>query len=176
MDRRFEARKQEMLAECEVSPEHFEGTLDRMNAFVQPFAECLGFPAQRVHTTEYVSGLISDLGRKSIESITYRHDQDRKNLQHLIGSAEWEHQPPFMKLARKVGEEIGEEDGVTAFDPSAFPNLGKQSVGVARLWCGRLGNLENCQVGQHCYSRFGSGSATVWWTGFGSEDCGRAGS
>ncbi len=147
MDRRFVSRKQEMLAECEVSPEVFQGTVDRMNLFVQAFVECLGFPAQRVHSAEYISGLISDLGRKNVESIAYRHDQGRRNLQHFIGSAEWDHQPLFMELARQVGKEIGEEDGVIVFDPSAFPKQGKQSVGVARQWCGRLGKLENCQVG-----------------------------
>ena len=33
------------------------------------------------------------------------------------------------------------------FDPSAFAKKGTQSVGVARQWCGRLGKVENCQVG-----------------------------
>ena len=33
------------------------------------------------------------------------------------------------------------------FDPSAFAKKGDRSVGVARQWCGRLGKVENCQVG-----------------------------
>ena len=33
------------------------------------------------------------------------------------------------------------------FDPSAFAKKGDKSVGVARQWCGRLGKVENCQVG-----------------------------
>ena len=33
------------------------------------------------------------------------------------------------------------------FDPSAFAKKGAKSVGVARQWCGRLGKVENCQVG-----------------------------
>jgi SRSO17 transposase len=146
MDRRFEVRKQEILAECEVSPQVFHGVEERMNKFVEPFANLLRLPAQREHAADYMSGLVSDLEKKNVESIAYRHDQDRRNLQHFVGIAKWDHQPLFAELARQVGEQIGESDGVIVFDPSAFPKQGKQSVGVARQWCGRLGKLENCQV------------------------------
>ena len=146
MDRRFEVRKQEMLAECEVSPQVFRGVEERMSKFVQPFANLMRLPAQRDHASDYVAGLVSDLDRKNVESIAYRHDQDRRNLQHFIGSAQWNHQPLFTELARQVGREVGTSDGVIVFDPSAFPKQGKQSVGVARQWCGRLGKIDNCQV------------------------------
>ena len=33
-----------------------------------------------------------------------------------------------------------------AFDPSAFAKSGRESVGVARQWCGRLGKVDNWQV------------------------------
>jgi SRSO17 transposase len=146
MDRRFEERKQEMLAECEVAPEIFEGVEERMQQFVQPFADLLRLPAQREHASEYVGGLVSDLERKNIESIAYRLDQDRRNLQHFIGSAEWDHQPLFTELATQVGQELGEDDAVIVFDPSAFAKQGRQSVGVARQWSGRQGKIDNCQV------------------------------
>ena len=146
MDRRFEIRKQEMLAECEVSPQVFRGVEERLRKFVEPFAKRLRQPAQREHAADYLSGLVSDLERKNVESIAYRHEQDRRNLQHFIGCAEWDHQPLLMELAGQVGDELGEPDGVIVFDPSAFPKQGKRSVGVARQWCGRLGKIDNCQV------------------------------
>lgn len=146
MERRFELRKEAMLAECEVAPQVFGGALDRLAKFVEPYAELLTQAAQRQHTAEYISGLVSDLKRKNVESIAYRHDQDRRNLQHFIGCAEWDHQPLMMELAKQVGEELGENDGVIVIDPSAFPKQGKRSVGVARQWCGRLGKVDNCQV------------------------------
>jgi hypothetical protein len=34
---------------------------------------------------------------------------------------------------------------VVVRDPSAFVKSGAESVGVARLWCGRLGKIDNCQ-------------------------------
>src|SRR3989304_10593334 len=119
MERRFELRKEAMLAECEVAPEVFRGAVERLTKFVEPFAELLVQPAQRQHTADYVTGLVSDLKRKNVESIAYRHDQDRRNLQHFMGCAEWEHRPLMMELARQVGEELGEDDGVIVFDPSA---------------------------------------------------------
>lgn len=146
MERRFELRKKAMLAECEVAPQVFQGVTERLVKFVEPFAKLLSQPAQRQHAIEYVSGLVSDLERKNVESIAYRHDQDRKTLQHFIGCAEWDHRPPMVELARQVGEELGEEDGVIVFDPSSFPKQGKNSVGVKRQWCGRLGKVDNCQV------------------------------
>jgi SRSO17 transposase len=53
----------------------------------------------------------------------------------------------FATLAAQVGHELGEADGVIVFDPSAFPKKGTKSAGVGRQWCGRLGKVENCQVG-----------------------------
>lgn len=146
MERRFALRKEAMLAECEVPPQVFRGVVDRLVHFVEPFAKLLSQPAQRRHTEDYLTGLVSDLDRKNVESIAYHHDQDRRNLQHFIGCAEWDHAPLMNELARQVGEELGEDDGVLVFDPSAFPKKGKQSVGVARQWCGRLGKVDNCQV------------------------------
>lgn len=146
MERRFALRKDEMLRECEVAPQVFQGVCQRLSEFVEPFAGLLKQPAQRERAAEYLGGLVSDLERKNVESIAYRLDQDRRNLQHFIGTAQWDHQPLFLELARQVGQELGEDDGVIVFDPSAFPKQGKQSVGVARQWCGRLGKTDNCQV------------------------------
>jgi len=146
MERRFELRKAAMLAECDVSPRVFSGVEQRLARFVEPFAQLLRQPAQRSHAADYLSGLLSDLKRKNVESIAYRHDQERDQLQHFIGCAEWDHAPLMTELARQVGAELGEEDGVIVFDPSAFPKQGVKSVGVQRQWCGRLGKIDNCQV------------------------------
>ena len=147
MDRRFEERKRELLEDCQVAPEVFQGMMQRLECFAQPFLRLLNRSEQRAHATQYFSGLLSDLHQKNCEAIAYRHDEDRQGLQLFIGASPWDYQPWVSELAGQVGEKIGESDGVIAFDPSAFPKSGEHSVGTQRQWCGRLGKLENCQVG-----------------------------
>lgn len=147
MERRFELRKEELLAEAQVSPTMLDGCLDRLASFMRPFSCRLVRQEQEQHAVDFVAGLVSDLDRKNTESIAYRHDQDRKELQHFIGQSTWDHQPLLQELARQVGKELGRPDGVLVFDPAGFPKKGTESVGVQRQWCGRLGKVENCQVG-----------------------------
>jgi SRSO17 transposase len=147
MERRFQARLQEMLAQAEVSFDLIDGLMGRLETFVEPFAVAFIEPEQRQHSVEYISGLLSKLDHKTGEAIAYLHDQERQGIQKFIGHVPWDHQPLLMTLAEQVGTDLGEPDGVIAFDPSGFPKKGTKSVGVARQWCGRLGKVENCQVG-----------------------------
>jgi SRSO17 transposase len=147
MEQRYKLQLEQMLAQAEVSPELIQGLLDRLEAFVEPFAKSLDQPEQRRHAAEYMTGLLSKLPRKSGEAIAYLHDRQRQGLQNFVGSVPWDHKPLLATLARQVGEDLGEPDGVIVFDPSGFAKKGTKSVGVIRQWCGRLGKLENCQVG-----------------------------
>ncbi len=147
MERRFELRLEELLEGAVLDPRIPEGMLDRLGRFVAPFAACLAGNEQRQHVWEYVGGLFSDVKRKSAETIAYFHDQDRQALQKFVGQSPWDDRPIIGELARQVATELGEPDGVLVFDPSAFKKQGKESVGVARQWCGRLGKIDNCQVG-----------------------------
>ena len=146
MDRRFDTRLSDMLAQAQVPPDLIDGLLSRLETFVLPFTASLRAEHQR-HTVEYLTGLLSKLEHKTGEGIAYLLDQERQGLQKFIGQVPWDDQPLLTTLARQVGDDLGEADGVIVFDPSAFAKKGTQSVGVARQWCGRLGKVENCQVG-----------------------------
>ena len=147
MERRFEVRKREILKEAKVQPQVAKGLLNRLKKFAEPFVASLGRSERKEHAQVYIAGLLSDLERKNVESIAYRHDQERVNLQRFIGLAPWEHQPLLEELASQVGSELGEDDGVLVFDPSAYKKCGHDSVGVQRQWLGRLGKIDNGQVG-----------------------------
>src|SRR2546421_1198369 len=147
MDRRFAARREQLLADAEVDPRIPRGVLPRLERFLDPFVGRLQRREQESHAHTYVAGLVSDLAYKNVESIAYLYDQEREPLQQFIGQSPWDHQPWLTELARQVGQQLGSPGGVLVFDPSAFPKKGDASVGVQRQWCGRLGKVENCQVG-----------------------------
>jgi SRSO17 transposase len=147
MERRFSVRLAELLDDAHVPPTLLRGVLPRLQTFLQPFLDALQTPQQQTNAHHYVQGLLSELGSKDVESIAYLHDRERQGLQKFIGQADWDHPPLIRELARQVGQQLGEADGVLVFDPSAFAKKGSESVGVARQWCGRLGKVDNCQVG-----------------------------
>jgi SRSO17 transposase len=89
---------------------------------------------------------LSNLERKNVESIAYRFGHSRLPLQAFIGWEEWDDEPLRAELRSQVQRHLGQGDGVLVFDPSGFAKSGRESVGVARQWCGRLGKVDNCQV------------------------------
>jgi SRSO17 transposase len=147
MEGNFETRCEELLEQAQVSAADWDGVTARLVEFVAPFVGVLTEAAQRRHFAEYAAGLLSTLDRKTGEGIAYLHGQDRKQMQQFVGESPWEHAPVLIELARQVGRQIGEAEGVIVFDPSAFAKKRTKSVGVARQWSGRQGKVDNCQVG-----------------------------
>ena len=64
----------------------------------------------------------------------------------MIGASKCDDGRLREELVRPIGRQLVEPEGVLVFAPSSFPKSGRESVGVARQWCGRLGKIENCQV------------------------------
>lgn len=147
MDHAFEVRKQELVQECIVPAGMFADVRSRLERFIQPFLEGFVRYKQCDHATTVVSGLCSDLERKNAESIAYHFGLERKTIQHFIGESHWDDAPLRIEMANQIAQQLGTDDGILIFDPSAFPKSGKESVGVTRQWCGRLGKIDNCQVG-----------------------------
>jgi len=140
-------RQEELLRDCIVFPGVFESIVDRLCDFAAPYQHCLETEAAQRNVQLYLAGLLSDLNRKNAEKIAALVDVERLVIQEFIGTAPWDHCPLVRVLVGQVVDQLGEPDGVIAFDPSSFPKRGRHSVGVKRQWCSHRGKVDNCQVG-----------------------------
>lgn len=72
----------------------------------------------------------------------------KQSLQHMISRSHWRDDLILNQIQKDVTKLIGDEiNGSIHIDESSFPKQGTDSVGVARQYCGRLGKIDNCQVG-----------------------------
>jgi SRSO17 transposase len=140
-------RRQDLLSDCIVSPEVFHQMIDRLSEFVVPYQDALEIEAGWHPMHLYLQGLLSHLERKNAEDIATLVDVERQVMQDFIGTVPWDHRPLITVLVAQVADQLGDPDGVIAFDPSSFPKRGTHSVGVKRQWCGHRGKVDNCQVG-----------------------------
>jgi hypothetical protein len=136
-----------LLADAEVSPGDVRGCRDHVSYFLSRYLPLFYRQEQRGHAAAFVRGLLSGLERKSVEPIASRAGIPRKNLQMFVGQGAWDDEAVTSEMRRHAARELGEPDGVIVLDHSAFPKKGRDSCGVARQWCGRLGKKENCQIG-----------------------------
>src|SRR5579859_5579733 len=95
----------------------------------------------------YVKGLLSDLGRKTIEGIALTFGGNVRDLQHFAGQSPWETEPMVSRQQELVGETLGEADGVALVDESGVVKQGDASVGVGPQYCGAVGKVANSQNG-----------------------------
>lgn len=61
MERRYQARLEELLDDAEVRPCLWRGLLPRLETFLEPFVRSQCCWEQRTNAQHYVSGLLSDL-------------------------------------------------------------------------------------------------------------------
>ena len=140
-------QQMDLLRDCIVSPDVFASIVDRLGDFVVPYQHALETEAGQRNVHLYLAGLLSHLDRKNTEKIAAFVDIERLVLQEFIGTAPWDHRPLITVLVGQVVDQVGEPNGIIAFDPSSFPKRGRHSVGVKRQWCSHRGKVDNCQVG-----------------------------
>ncbi len=131
----------------EVAARDVEMLAAHLGEFMKPYLEVVGWSSREKQLGAFVAGLLGGTERKSVEPMALAQGVDRRQLQHFVGVSPWNHLPLLGRLQGEVAEELGDPEGVLVVDGSATPKKGTESVGVARQWCGRLGKIENCQVG-----------------------------
>ncbi|MFQ6043927.1 MAG: IS701 family transposase [Candidatus Poribacteria bacterium] len=75
-------------------------------------------------------------------------ESEYEAMQHFVSNSPWDETGLLSQLQRDVYHLLGDpQDGALILDESGIEKQGKMSVGVQRQYCGRLGKVENCQVG-----------------------------
>jgi SRSO17 transposase len=124
-----------------------DGWEDELERWLAPFLAALGREAQRRWAVVYLKGLLLPGERKSVEPLAARvAPGSAEQLHHLIGGSPWATAPLEAVLAREADRLVGGPDAVLVVDDTALPKQGKHSVGVARQYCGALGERANCQA------------------------------
>ncbi len=136
-----------LLADAVVTPEAISGQTDRLTAFLQRYLPKFYRVEQRATAALVIRGHLGGLERKTSEPIAIEAGRPRKPIQFFVGAGKWDDEAVMGELRHHVRQELADPDGVVIIDPSAFPKKGAESCGVDRQWCGRLGKVENCQLG-----------------------------
>jgi SRSO17 transposase len=118
-----------------------------LTRFLEDLVGSMGRSERRRWAKVYVSGLLLDGDRKSIEPMAARLEgAEVQALRQFVGQSPWAVETVQRALAHWVIEAMSEPE-VWMIDETSFPKAGEHSVGVARQYCGALGKLANCQVG-----------------------------
>lgn len=136
-----------------------------LDAFIEDLTAGMGRPERRAAMALYLTGLLLDGERKSIEPIAARLvdrpdevQAMRQRLQQCVVVADWAEKEVFARIAGKLERQM---PNVEAFviDDTGFPKKGEHSVGVQRQYSGTMGRTENCQIATslHLAGEAGSG-------------------
>src|ERR671923_1081949 len=158
----------------DLTPCDVDGFMEELWAFQSAFHDCFARSEPRAHFFDYMVGQFSQLARKSIEPMALHVEGGTiRGLQRFISDVQWDEEQMRWTYHQLVAEAMGDPEGVLMFDETGFVKKGKDSVGVARQYCGSLGKVENCQVGVFAGYASRHGYALVdkrlflpevWWT------------
>ena len=113
------------------------------------------------HARHYLTGLLGRNVRKSIGRIEEElPESNYQGLQQFISDSPWDDQALLRQVRGEAEALLGRHrDTALYLDETSFVKKGNASVGVQRQYCGRLGKIENCQVG--VFACLGRGERTA---------------
>jgi SRSO17 transposase len=139
----------ELIDWTEIDQAMREDIAKQLVEFHALFHDCFPRPEGRLLGLTYLRGLVSDIERKNIEAIALAFAGPKKVrcLQNFLSRYPWDDEKLLERAHTLLHESIGEQEGMECVDSTEIPKKGKESVGVARQYCGALGKTDNCQSG-----------------------------
>ena len=129
-----------------MKPSQFKSVERQLSNFVELFEKQLGRSERRYWCKMYLSGLLLDGERKSIEPLAARLPSgDKQSLQQFVNQSPWDHEALQEALLKLMLKRRACPGAVLVLDDTSLPKKGVMSVGVSRQYCGALGKVANCQ-------------------------------
>ena len=124
-------------------------------AWIEPFSEMFALVAgvfaeapSRRRGRAYLLGLLSQAERKNGWTIAeFAGDLSPAGMQRLLNFYAWDQDAARDVLRAYAARHLGDSGAVLAVDETGFLKKGRMSAGVARMYTGTAGRVENCQVG-----------------------------
>jgi hypothetical protein len=132
----------------DIVPSDAEGFMEDLWEFQSTFHDCFTRSEPRAHFFDSMVGQLRPLEHQSIEPMALHVEGGTiRGLQRLISDVRWDEEQMLWNSHQLVAEEMGEPDGILMFAETGCVKKGKDSVGVARQYCGPVGKVEHGQVG-----------------------------
>ena len=160
-----------------MTTDELRAAADELVVLHRRFAPLFGRKEAREHSLVYLRGLLSAEGRKSVEPMALvfgkaAADPDEAQrevlaMQRFLTLSPWGVAAVQREIQQVFLEQLVPSTSqwslgtVGVLDESGFAKKGSESVGVARQYCGRLGKVDNCQVGVFLVGVTPAGSALL---------------
>jgi SRSO17 transposase len=123
-------------------------------AYLRIFEDCVAYRPTAGHLHSYCRGLLSDLGRKSIEPIALACGTAVRTLQEFLRDHVWDQfgmrDRLQQRLVRQPALNAADDLGtIGLIDETSVAKKGTKTPGVHRQYCGSRGKIDNCIVTVH---------------------------
>lgn len=117
-----------------------------LGQFLALFSDCFcGVKGRRLLAT-YVRGLLSDIGRKNVETIALKQNVAPRTLQRFLESIKWDHDQVLRRCRQIIAAEHADSRAIGVIDETGTAKSGSHTVGVKRQYNGNRGKIENAVV------------------------------
>jgi SRSO17 transposase len=121
---------------------------ESFNEMFAQVAGVFGNASVRSHGRWYLLGLLSHAERKNSWWLAeFAGEASPDGMQRLLNFSPWDEDAARDAIARYVARQMGDPAAILAVDETGFLKKGRMSAGVARMYTGTAGRVENCQVG-----------------------------
>lgn len=135
----------------ELSVEELTEAVALFEKFHSFFSDCFRTKTRDVsqQSSQYIQGQLLCRERGNMTNLTrVVPESNPQSFQQFLSDSPWKDEGAIEKFQQQVTKLIGDaQESALHIDETGFLKQGAHSVGVKRQYCGRLGKVDNCQVG-----------------------------